>query len=262
MVPAINADWSIVAERIFSPDAIFWRALATTVTIAVVAQVAGVLLGLLSALAGLSRFWPIRALAAAYVLVIRGTPLIVQIFFVFYGVNLFLGLPFNLFPREVEILGLTIPGAAIAGTVALAINEGAYMSEIIRAGIQSVDPGQMEAALSVGMTRPLAMRRIVLPQAARVIVPPLGNEFNGMIKNTSLLAFIGVYEMFFDAEVHYSTTFKPVEYFLAVAFWYLVLTTIWTLIQMQIERRLNPAEETRGGGVMARVRRLQWGRAH
>jgi len=259
VVPAINVEWSIIAERIFSPDREFWRALATTVTIAVLAQLLGIALGLLSALAGLSRLLPVRLLSAAYVLVIRGTPLIVQIFFIFFGANLFFG--FSLFPREVEVAGLVISGAILAGITALAINEGAYMSEIIRAGILSVDPGQMEAALSVGMTRPLAMRRIVLPQAARVIVPPLGNEFNNMIKNTSLLAFIGVYEMFFDAEVHYSTTFKPVEYFLAVAFWYLVLTTIWSLIQTRIERRLNPAEEREEMGVIGRVRRLQWGRA-
>jgi polar amino acid transport system permease protein len=260
VVPAINVEWSIIAERIFSPDAEFWRALVATVSIAIVAQVLGIALGLISALAGLSRFRAVRVLSAAYVLVIRGTPLIVQIFFVFFGANLFFG--FSLFPRAVAIAGLTLSGAILAGTVALAINEGAYMSEIIRAGIQSVDPGQMEAALSVGMTRPLAMRRIVLPQAARVIVPPLGNEFNGMIKNTSLLAFIGVYEMFFDAETHYSTTFKPVEYFLAVAFWYLVLTTIWSIIQTRIERRLDPAEHGENIGVLERARRLQWGRAH
>ena len=260
MVPAINVEWSIVADRIFRPDSEFWRAMLTTVSIAVVAQFLGIVLGLISALAGLSRLWPVRAVSAAYVLLIRGTPLIVQIFFVFFGANLFFG--FNLFPRDVSLAGLVISGAILAGTVALAINEGAYMSEIIRAGIQSVDPGQMEAALSVGMTRSLAMRRIVLPQAARVIVPPLGNEFNGMIKNTSLLAFIGVYELFFDAEVHYSTTFKPVEYFLAVAFWYLVLTTIWSLIQAQIESRLNPAERLESRSVMTRLRGLQWGRAH
>ena len=260
MVPAINVEWSIIAERIFSPDREFWRALVTTVSVAVIAQILGIILGLISALAGLSRLRVVRALAALYVLLIRGTPLIVQIFFIYFGANLFFG--FSLFPREVTVAGLTVSGAILAGTVALAINEGAYMSEIIRAGIQSVDPGQMEAALSVGMTRSLAMRRIVLPQAARVIVPPLGNEFNGMIKNTSLLAFIGVYEMFFDAQRHYSTTFKPVEYFFAVAFWYLVLTTIWSLIQAQIERRLNPAEEQEGRRVMARVRRMQWGRAH
>jgi polar amino acid transport system permease protein len=260
VVPAINVEWSIIAERIFSPDSNFWRALVTTVSIAVVAQILGVVLGLLSALAGMSRFRIVRLISPAYVLLIRGTPLIVQIFFVFFGANLFFG--FDLFPRQVDLAGFVISGAILAGTVALALNEGAYMSEIIRAGILSVDAGQMEAALSVGMTRPLAMRRIVLPQAARVIVPPLGNEFNGMIKNTSLLAFIGVYEMFFDAETHYSTTFKPVEYFLAVAFWYLVLTTIWSVIQVRIERRLNPAERPEAESVFGRWRRLQWERAH
>ena len=86
------------------------------------------------------------------------------------------------------------------------------------------------------------MRRIILPQAARVIVPPLGNEFNSMLKTSSLLAFIGVYELFQDADVHYSNTFRPVEYFLAVACWYLLLTTIWTLIQTQIERKLAASE--------------------
>jgi polar amino acid transport system permease protein len=106
----------------------------------------------------------------------------------------------------------------------------------------------MEAAKSVGMPYGLAMRRVVLPQAARVIVPPLGNEFNGMIKNTSLLAFIGVYEMFLDAEQGYSVTFKPVEYFLGVAFWYLVLTTIWTLVQVQIERKLGASEREEDEG--------------
>src|SRR5262249_25438802 len=92
------------------------------------------------------------------------------------------------------------------------------------------------------MTSGLALRRIILPQAARVIVPPLGNEFNAMIKTTSLLAFIGVYELFQDADVHYSNTFRPVEYFVAVAWWYLLLTSIWTLIQARIERRLAVSE--------------------
>jgi len=92
------------------------------------------------------------------------------------------------------------------------------------------------------MTFRLAMRRIVLPQAARVIVPPLGNEFNNMLKTTSLLFTIGVYEIFADAEIHYSNTFKPVEYFLAVAVWYLVLTGVWTVIQAQLERKLAASE--------------------
>src|SRR5918912_594813 len=118
------------------------------------------------------------------------------------------------------------------------------MSEIVRAGILSIDRGQMEAAKSLGMWNRLAMRRVVLPQAARVIVPPLGNEFNNMLKTTSLLAFIGVTELFQDAEIHYSQTFKPVEYFAAVAIWYLLLTLIWGVIQSRIERRLAISELT------------------
>jgi polar amino acid transport system permease protein len=159
----------------------------------------------------------------------------VQIFFVYFGANLLFGV--DLFPRTVGWLG-GLNGAVFAGIVALALNEAAYMREIIRAGIDAVDRGQMEAARSLGMVPRLAMRRIVLPQAARVIVPPLGNEFNNMMKTTSLLFFIGVYEIFADADAHYSTTFKPVEYFAAVAFWYLVLTGIWSVVQAQIERKL------------------------
>jgi len=168
--------------------------------------------------------------------VFRGTPVIVQIFFIYFGANLLFGV--TLIPNR--ILGMS--GQVFAGIVALGINEGAYMREIVRAGIDAIDRGQMEAAKSLGMTYALGMRRIVLPQAARVIIPPLGNEFNNMLKTTSLLAFIGVTELFQDAEIHYSQTFKPVEYFAAVAFWYLVLTSIWSVIQARIERRLAASE--------------------
>jgi polar amino acid transport system permease protein len=233
-------DWHLVKTRILDPNHPFAQALIRTIWIAVLAQVCGVLLGLVSALFQMSRWVVLRVISYVYVLFFRGTPLIVQIFFVYYGANLLLG--FDLFPRTVNFGLFAVDGAAVAGLAALAINEGAYMSEIIRAGISSIDRGQMESAKSVGMTYGVAMRRIILPQAARVIVPPLGNEFNGMIKNTSLLAFIGVYELFLDAEQGYSVTFKPVEYFIAVAFWYLVLTTVWSLIQVQIERRLGASE--------------------
>jgi polar amino acid transport system permease protein len=103
------------------------------------------------------------------------------------------------------------------------------------------------------MTTRLAMRRVVLPQAARVIVPPLGNEFNNMMKTTSLLFFIGVYELFGDADIHYSTEFKPVEYFTAVAFWYLVLTTVWSFVQAQIERKLAVSEVEEALGMRERL---------
>jgi polar amino acid transport system permease protein len=237
---AVHLDWSLISERLFSPDHDFGRAMWTTIYISICAEIAGVLLGLGIALAARSHRMPLRALSGLYVWIVRGTPLIVQIFFIYFGANIFLG--FDLFPRTVGLFGFGVSGAVVAGVVALAINEGAYMSEIIRAGLNSVDPGQRESALSVGMTPRMAMRRVILPQAARIIVPPLGNQFNSMMKSTSLLAFIGVYELFQDAQVHYSTDFKPVEYFASVALWYLVLTTVWQLIQSRIERRLAVSE--------------------
>jgi polar amino acid transport system permease protein len=229
-------EWDILRSRILDPDHTFLAALGRTIYISIAAQFFGVVLGLGAALMRMSRLWPLRLLSGLYVLIFRGTPVIVQIFFVYFGTNLLLGA--TVIPNTVDLALFTLDGAVLAGIVALAINEGAYMREIIRAGIESIDKGQMEAARSLGMTHGLAMRRIVLPQAARVIVPPLGNEFNTMMKTTSLLAFIGVYEIFMDADVHYSNTFLPVEYFLAVAFWYLVLTSAWAIVQAQIERKL------------------------
>lgn len=244
-------DWHILWERIFHPDHVFLTALWRTIYISVAAQFFGVLLGLALALLRMSKLWPLRAISGLYVLVFRGTPLIVQIFFIYFGANLLFGV--DLFPRTVGWLG-GLNGAIFAGITALALNEGAYMREIIRAGIDAVESGQLEAARSLGMTQRLAMRRIVLPQAARVIVPPLGNEFNNMMKTSSLLFFIGVYEIFGDADVHYSSTFKPVEYFAAVAFWYLLLTTIWSFIQAWIERRLAVSERADELSFLERLR--------
>ncbi len=232
--------WHVVWMRISHPDHVFFKAMYTTVYIAVTAQVMGVLLGLVAAMMRTSRFAPLRLVSGIYVFIFRGTPLLVQIFFIYYGANQLLG--FTLIPNTLNLGLFSLDGAIVAGILALGINEGAYMREIIRAGIDSIDKGQMEAAKSLGMRYVLAMRRIVLPQAARVIVPPLGNEFNNMLKTTSLVFTIGVYEMFADAEIHYSQTFQPVEFFMAVAFWYLVLTGVWGFIQAGIERRLGASE--------------------
>jgi polar amino acid transport system permease protein len=228
----VAVDWHIIWSRIFHPNGTFAHALWATIYISVVAQVMGITLGLIAALARMSRFWPFRLISGLYVLVFRGTPVLVQIFFFYFA----LGLP------NVAHFGLfNVPAEISAGILALGINEGAYMREIIRAGIDSIDKGQMEAARSLGMSHSLAMRRIILPQALRVIVPPLGNEFNNMMKTTSLVYTIGVYELFADAEQGYSQTFHT-EYFVAVAFWYLVLTSAWTLVQAAIERRLGASD--------------------
>ncbi len=166
-----------------------------TIYVAVIAQIMGVVLGILSALAGMSKNRTLRAISGVYVWFFRGTPVLVQIFLVYFGTPYLFG-GIDLFPNHVHIGFLDLQGAIMAGLVALGINEGAYMSEIVRAGILSVDPGQTEAAKSLGMTYRLTMSRIVLPQALRVIVPPLGNEFNNMIKTTSLLSIIAVGDLF------------------------------------------------------------------
>ncbi len=250
----VAVDWHVIWLRIFHPDSPFAHALWATIYISVVAQVLGILLGLLAAVARMSSLLPFRALSGLYVLIFRGTPVLVQIFYLYFALS---------WP-DIHVIGFKVPGEALAGITALSINEGAYMREIIRAGIDSIDRGQMEAAKSLGMTYGLAMRRVILPQAARVIVPPLGNEFNNMMKTSSLVYTIGVYELFADAEQGYSQTFIA-DYFLAAAFWYLVLTSVWTLVQAGIERRLAVSER---GDQLTFVERLQaawnpisaWGR--
>ncbi len=227
----VAVDLHVIWQQVFHPNHILFRTLWATVYISVAAQAAGVLLGLLAALARMSRFAVLRWTSAIYVWIFRGTPLLVQIFYIYFAFA---------WPT-LQSSFWTVPDAAIAGIVALSINEGAYMREIIRAGIDSVDKGQMEAAKSIGMTYGKAMRRIILPQAARVIVPPLGNEFNNMMKNTSLLFTIGVFELFAYSNQNYSQFFIA-DYFLAIAVWYLFLTTIWTFIQAWIERRLSVSE--------------------
>lgn len=217
--------------------------LIITILLAVISQFLGSLIGLLLYFMRRSRFGAIRWLAEAYIWFYRGTPVYVQILF------LYLALPYLSLARplrNLDIFGhLGFSGVGtdsfIAGMVALSLNEGAYMAEIVRAGIDSIDPGQMEAAKSLGMTYARGMRRIVLPQAMRVIIPPLGNEFNNMIKTTSLASAISLNELLGIALAIGAPIFRPLELLVTAAIWYLVLTTIWGTIQAVIERRFNLA---------------------
>jgi polar amino acid transport system permease protein len=205
---------------------VFLNALWTTVWISVVAQIIGVILGLFLALMRMSRYpflsWPARA----YIWFFRGSPLLVQVLLLWDGL-----------PRVLP--ALLLPAWACV-VVAFSLNEGAYMSEIVRAGITSVDAGQMEAAKSLGMRFSLGMRRIVLPQAARVIIPPLGNEFNNMLKTTSIASVIGLIELTGAAETYGSQDFVIFELLIVATVYYLLLTTIWGFIQGWIENRLDP----------------------
>ncbi len=227
--------WSYFFDSIFRPDGLIIQGVLLTLSISIVSQTIGVILGVFGALGKMAKSSPLRAIAGFYVWIFRGTPLLVQISFIFYG----LGVTGIYTWPDFQPLGQFGKGAVQAGIVALGVNEGAYMSEIVRAGILSIEPGQMEAAKSLGMTFGQAMRRIILPQAARVIVPPLGNEFNNMLKTTSLLVVISVPELYVAFSYKNATAFAPFELFLAAAVWYLALTTAWGLIQRQIERRLG-----------------------
>lgn len=216
--------WDILWQFLFS--GFFLQAAWVTLWISVVAQTLGVIIGLFIALMRMSRFPFLSWLAQAYIWFFRGSPLLVQV------LVLWDGLP-KLFPD-------LLLSAEACVLVAFSLNEGAYMAEIIRAGIASVDPGQMEAAKALGMRYPLAMRRIVLPQAARVIIPPLGNEFNNMLKTTSIASVIGLVELTHAAEIFGSPTFSIFELLIVATFYYLVLTTLWGYLQSWIERRLDP----------------------
>lgn len=160
--------------------------------------------------------------------------------------------------QDIHLGFVVIPGNIQAGIVALSLNEGAYMTEIVRAGILAVDHGQTEAAKSLGMTYFKLMRRVILPQAVRVIVPPLGNEFNAMLKNTTLLSVIGVPEMMQVTGTQISATFRSFELLSVVALYYLTLTTLWGFAQGAIDRRFGtPAQGLpQNESIMGGIRRL------
>ncbi len=209
--------------------------LMVTILVSVIAQLMGVLLGLFAALAKMSKFAPFRWLADTYIWYFRGTPLLVQMVLLFFGFGVV-----HIYDFPTIRLGfVTISGAIQAGTLALGINEGAYMAEIVRAGIESIDPGQLEAAKSLGMTFSLAMRRIILPQALKVIVPPLGNEFNNMMKTTSLMEVISGGDLFYGFNQVNASIFRPFELYIAASLYYLLMTTIWSFIQSRIEAGLG-----------------------
>jgi polar amino acid transport system permease protein len=231
--------WSVVGQYLFN-DFIL-RGAVVTIVLAILSQVVGSLIGLLLYFMVRARFAPFRWLAFGYIWLFRGTPLLLQLYIVdaYAAVS---GL-YHLIERAdfLPAIGFTnvILALFVEVWVALSLNEGAYMAEIVRAGIDSIDAGQMEAAKSLGMTYFMAMRRIIIPQAARTIVPPLGNEFNSMMKNTSLASAIALWELSEAGKLLGTPTFQILELLVVAAIWYLVMTTIWTIIQAQIERRLN-----------------------
>jgi polar amino acid transport system permease protein len=213
----------------------------TTVGLTVIAMVIGVVIGVVMALGRESRNPFVAAAASLYVGFFRGTPLLVQLIFWFNLAALYpvltLGVPFGpaLLSGDTNVL-ITPFMAAVLG---LGLNEGAYMSEIVRAGLQSVDPGQTQAAQALGMKKAQVFRRIVLPQAMRVIIPPTGNETISMLKTTSIVSVIAIPEILWQAQAIYSKTYQVIPLLITVSLWYLLMTTVLSTGQYYIERHFK-----------------------
>lgn len=193
-----------------------------TVQITAISVGLGLLIGLIAGVARISSFWPVRTLAAIYVDFIRGTPLLVQIFLMYFALPVLTGVRVDPF---------------IAAITACSVNSGAYVAEIFRAGIESIDKGQMEAGRSLGMTWGQTMRYIIIPQAFKRVIPPLGNEFIAMLKDSSLVSVIGFEELTRRGQLIIARTYGSLEIWLSVAFIYLIMTLTISRLVAYLERR-------------------------
>jgi len=241
MTLALDFEFDVVWRFLFNTE--IRQGAWITLQIAVIAQIVGIVLGVAFALLQVSRNRGARFFAGFYVWFFRGTPVLLQLFILYFGVP-------QLFDNQTLTNEITAFRAAI---IALGVNEGAYMTEIVRAGILAVDRGQMDAAKSLGMTQMQAMRRVVLPQALRVAVPPTGNEFIAMLKNSSLASTISLVELLGASRLIYSSNLKFMELLVVAAIWYLAFTTVFTILQAELERALAIGDRERPETLFSRV---------
>jgi His/Glu/Gln/Arg/opine family amino acid ABC transporter permease subunit len=207
--------------------------LINTLLLAAITVAIGTLLGALLALMRLSNNKLVKFIATAYIEFIRGTPLMVQVFLVHYGISMVMGINLPIF---------------FSGVASLSINSAAYVAEIVRAGIQAVDAGQMEAARSLGMTKGLAMRKIIMPQAVKNILPALGNEFVIIIKESSIVSVIGMGELMYKANTIMGNSFRVFEPLIVVSLVYFALTFSLSKLLGRIEKRMGDGAADAGLG--------------
>nr|WP_206767688.1 amino acid ABC transporter permease [Brevibacillus formosus] len=214
-----------MTEEFFRTLPFFWKPLLLTFQLTIASVIVGSIIGLFVALLKVSKLPVARFIANTYIMIIRGTPLVVQIFVLYFG-----------FYKVIDL------GQFWSAALALAIHSGAYIAEIFRGSIQSIDKGQMEAGLSLGMSARQTMRRIILPQALKRSIPPLGNQFILSLKESSLAAFIAMDELFSLARRLSAETFDEMTYFLIVALYYLVIVMAFTYVVHIMEKRLAKGE--------------------
>ena len=217
-------NWSGFFGYLFNPFIL--GGVVTTIWLTVVSLIAGLILGFALAMMRRSRLRSVQTLAKVYIWLFRGTPLLVQLIALYTALPLF-------------GIRLSVIEAALVG---LALNEAAYLAEIIRAGIEAVPIGQTRAARALGMTERQIMRYVVMPQAFKVIIPPLGNSVNGLLKTTSVTSVISMEELLRRTQVLIQERFMVLELFAVAAIYYLLLTTLWDVFQRHIEKRFGQAD--------------------
>jgi polar amino acid transport system permease protein len=231
-------EWHVVGHYLF--DRSILAGLRTTIILTTASMALAMALGLILAVMRLSSNVALRSASVIYIWVFRGTPVLVQLLFWYNLGALYprvsLSIPFG--PEIVSANANTVFTPWVAALFGLALNEAAYLAEIIRSGIISVDLGQIEAARAMGMRRRLRFRRIVLPQALRVMVPPISNETIGMLKYSAVVSVIAVPELLYSGQLIYSQTYETIPVLIVVSIWYLVTVTILTAAQAAIERKL------------------------
>ncbi|MCW3001793.1 MAG: polar amino acid transporter, inner rane subunit [Conexibacter sp.] len=232
--------WSVVGDELFSSQ--IRHGALVTLELTAVSMIIGIVLGVVLALMRLSKNPLISSASWFYIWVFRGTPVLVQIIFWSFVAALYpkidLGIPFG-GPSFIHADANHLITPFLAAILALGLNEGAYMSEIVRAGLLSVDEGQSEAAHALGLTPMQTTRRIVLPQAMRVIVPPTGNETISMLKTSSLVSVIAYTELLYSAQLIYSRTYQTIPLLIVVSIWYLAFTSVLSIGQYYLERRFG-----------------------
>lgn len=231
--------WPVVAQYLF--DKRILEGLLVTLQLTVLAMVLGFVVGLLLAVMRMSHNWLIRGVAGVYIWFFRGTPLLVQLLFWGFAAVLFpkliLGVPFG--PTFFEWDTNSLISLFTAAVLGLGLNEAAYMAEIVRGGILSVPPGQAEASRAMGFSHMQTLRHIVIPQAMKVIIPPVGNNVISMLKTTSLVIVIGVGDLLYNAQQIYARNLEQIPLLIVASIWYILLTTILTYFQGRLERRFS-----------------------
>lgn len=238
--------WQTVLEYLFNPQIL--SGVGLTLMLTVVSMTIGILLGILLAVMRLAKNPTFSLVARGYIWFFRGTPLLVQLIFWYNIAALYpviaLGLPFggpSIAIGDANVL-ITPLGAALLG---LSLNEAAYMAEIIRSGIQSVDEGQRDAGRAIGMTETKLMRRVVLPQAMRIVIPPTGNQVISMLKGTSLVSVLAISDLLYSAQIIYALNYQTIPLLLVACVWYLALTSVLTAIQGRLESRYGKGFQPR-----------------